>query len=386
MKRKLEFDNAALAKRCEEANENHARDQERIADLLERTRELDSPSISKRGGSGRLETELEDFQIHENQMQVASVTLKWARLTLLSRNRDLNERNRQLLKFSQDVEAKKVMIQHRLDDMENKHAALAKKYEDIYQDKMMFESVANAARKDISLDGSETKSSRTHSSTHNISSTEVFKKIRDQLRTEKAKTAELEDENVELKKQLAQSLSNRGISRASLIDLYTDDPEDEPEPGDRWEELEQVRKVRKIKSAELEKAEKKNESLTNKMKTLEADLNSHRIMLQRTLEEPRPKAQTNKELEKTLDQIKEVTLGRVSSFDIIANDTIDQHVSNLADIIRDGRGRIAKKVEVQRSIQSRNTTFADVQLPAPIPTRTTMTWRRFSRFVSSTDL
>ena len=68
MKKQLEFDNAALAKRCEQAREAHAKDQETIADLLEKVRapeSLPSPTISAREG---LQNEIEHSQSHETEM------------------------------------------------------------------------------------------------------------------------------------------------------------------------------------------------------------------------------------------------------------------------------------------------------------------------------
>ena len=137
-------------------------------------------------------------------------------------------------------------------------------------------------------------------------------------------------------------------------------------------------------SSELSLMRKKNHVLTKKLQTLEADLQTHRLLLQKTFEEQKPAEidLTKKELNDTLVQISRAALGRVSSQDVIANETLDRHIGDLADIIKEGRGRVAKKTEVQQNIQH-NPTQAAPQITDP---RTQPTRNRLSRFIRSADL
>ena len=75
MKKQLEFDNKALAKRWDEANDQHTRDQDSIVDLSEKLRALggDSPSATAATqGTGGLENELAEPGDTEQRLQLRS--------------------------------------------------------------------------------------------------------------------------------------------------------------------------------------------------------------------------------------------------------------------------------------------------------------------------
>lgn len=147
MKKQLEFDNAALAQRWEVANEQHAKDQETIADLHDKAQMLVSPNSLSLGIRGRLETELEDGRRHEDQMQVAYIAFLWTRLTLVTRNLDLKNQNQQLVKVADEVNARHITLQEIADDVKGKHASLEKKYSDAYQRNLDLESSLAAVEK-----------------------------------------------------------------------------------------------------------------------------------------------------------------------------------------------------------------------------------------------
>lgn len=67
MKKQLEFNNATLAQRCEQADAQHLRDEQIISDLQGKSHNLDSPRTSGIGAIGGLETELENSEKQEEQ-------------------------------------------------------------------------------------------------------------------------------------------------------------------------------------------------------------------------------------------------------------------------------------------------------------------------------
>lgn len=147
MKKQLEFDNAALAQRWEVANEQHAKDQETIADLQDKAQILVSPNSPSLGTRGRLETELEDDRRLKDQMQAPYILLPWMQLTLGVRYLDLKSHNHVLVKAAEDVNIKYVMLQQMADDFKGKYAGLEKKYSDAYQRNLDLESSLAAVKK-----------------------------------------------------------------------------------------------------------------------------------------------------------------------------------------------------------------------------------------------
>ena len=364
MKKQLEFDNAALAKRCEQAREAHAKDQEIIADLLEKTRAPESPSSTAGGAHGGLQNEIEDSQIRETEMQVAPLTLKWARLTLSARNHDLKEKAEYFAKAAHDAEAKTIVLRHQLEDLEQKYSTLDKKYQEVYQDRMVLESAVTKVKGDSPAELSGPRLFLDRSLTHHFGRTEAFQKMRDQVVATHAWTAQLETENAALKQRIGGVQSNSEKSQDSVIGLYADAPEVSTGNGDALEGIEHLRKVT---SLELDSLHKENLSLTLKFRNFEQVLKSHKIMLQKVSEGKQLSASemesSNKELEETLEQFKAATLGRVPSHELIANDTLDRHISDLADIIKDGRERVAKKTQVQHSLPVKPVEIAPVLQP-----------------------
>ena len=364
MKQQLEFDNAALAKRCEQARETHTKDKETITDLLDKTRAPESPSSTAIGARGGLQNEIEDSQIHEIEMQVTSLTLKSARLTLSARNHDLKEKVEYFTKTAHDAEAKTVVLRHQLEDLEQKYSILDKKYQEVYQDRMVLESAVTKVKGDSPTELSDSRSFLDRSLTHHFGRTEAFQEMRDQIVATHAWTAQLETENVALKQQLGGVQSNSEKSQDSIIGLYADAAEVPTGNGDTLQGIEHLRKVT---SLELNSLHKENLSLTLKIRNLEQVLKSHKIMLQKASEGKQLSASemelSNQELKETLDQIRATTLGRVPSRELIANDTLDRHISDLADIIKDGRERVAKKTQVQHSLPVKPVEIAPVLQP-----------------------
>jgi len=75
MKKQLEFNNATLAQRCEQADAQHLRDEQVIIDLQTKSPGLDSPCSSEIGPIGGLDAELENSEKKEEQQWVMLVRL-----------------------------------------------------------------------------------------------------------------------------------------------------------------------------------------------------------------------------------------------------------------------------------------------------------------------
>ena len=304
------------------------------------------------------------------------MTLKWARLTLSTRNLDLKKKAEHFAKTAHDAEANAVVLRHRLEDLEQKYSTLDKKYQEVYQERMVLKSAIPRVKGDSPTELSGSPSPLDRSLTHHSGRTEAFQKMRDQIAATHAWTARLETENAALKQQLGEAQINSEKSQGSIIGLYTDAPEVPTGNGDTLEGIEQLRKVT---SLELNGLHKENLSLTLKIRNLEQILKSHKMMLQKVSEGKQLSASemelSNQELKDTLDEFKAATLGRVPSHELIANDTLDRHITDLAEIIKDGRERVAKKTQVQHSLPVKPVETAPVLQP-----KATSAFKRFSIF------
>ena len=208
MKKQLEFDNATLAQRWEIANEQQARDRDMIANLENKTRDVDSPETPGFDKVGGLDSELEKSRLQEDQMQAATLCLKWTRLTHASRIAQLSDKNEALLRSLQDAESISTMLQQMLDDADGKHSRLEKKYLDAYQQQLLLESSLAEIKEGQSIKG-YSLSSFVSKVAHPFNSTKVFEQMRDQVRFEQQKRVDTETELKETKRLLAERLIDR---------------------------------------------------------------------------------------------------------------------------------------------------------------------------------
>lgn len=116
MKKQLELDNKALLRKYEAVNEQHARDQETIADLMDKTQGLDSPRTPGGNVDSGLDAELQGGIRTEDRP-----------------DEDLRVSNQELLMASNEANAKILILQQKVDDATTNYQALEKKYFDTYE-------------------------------------------------------------------------------------------------------------------------------------------------------------------------------------------------------------------------------------------------------------
>ena len=119
MKKQLEFDNKALLRKYEAVNEQHARDQETIADLMDKTQGLDLLSTPGGNVDSGLDAELQDGIRTEYQPDGG-----------------LRVSNQELLMASNEANAKSLILQQRVDDATANYKALEKKYFETYEENL----------------------------------------------------------------------------------------------------------------------------------------------------------------------------------------------------------------------------------------------------------
>jgi len=134
MKKQLEFDNAALAQRCDKAGERYKRDQATIASLNERlgnpSSTPNSPAAREKGG---LDDELTERADSDERLRAKSAELK-------------NE-NRTLQSAIGDSEAKIGMLEQMLDDVREHAEGRERKHLETYQENLVLQSSLHALEK-----------------------------------------------------------------------------------------------------------------------------------------------------------------------------------------------------------------------------------------------
>ncbi|MCJ1485357.1 hypothetical protein MMC06_005531 [Schaereria dolodes] len=328
MKKQLKFDNATLAERLEAAKEVHEHDQETIASFEDKSRDFESsrtPAISQAGG---LETELENAQLQEERMQEATLCLRWTRLTFASRNAQLKEEIQKLKKSSHDSQAKNVMLQQLLDDAIVKNTELDKKFLDIYQEKLLTESSLASVNEGNAIEGFAPTSflSRTRSLTHNPDSTETFRNLRDQLRSEQKRRKECVEELEERKRMLSEAQSDLSIVDKNKIDM--------------------LEELKKNNSSALRELQDDHRLLQKTAKYLEADLNNHHTILENALSGNRrlqELSSSNKDLKASLDVIKTLPLDDSGKPSNGLHAPLEKHIANLVDTIAESKERLAQR-------------------------------------------
>ena len=214
MKTQLEFDNQTLAQRCKLAKDQHANDQESIANLSNKLADLELSNGANAISCEGLDSEIRHGTRREVELQVLLPLLRWTRLTGLGRKAkvvQLENENQQLQSANALQASQNTALQQLLEDTRESHEQRDMKSLQIYQEKLKLESSLAAIKEDDLTQGYAIKSIVNNKDTHEITSTEAFKKMRDQLKAEQKKSARLEADLSALKAQLKGTGSDRPL-------------------------------------------------------------------------------------------------------------------------------------------------------------------------------
>ncbi|MCJ1477356.1 hypothetical protein MMC13_006027 [Lambiella insularis] len=289
MKKQLEFDNAALAQRCEAAKEQHVKDQEIIVDLSEKTKGIDSPRTPGVSGLVDLDKEL-GFGEETAAKQFTQ---------------DLKDKNQELTKIVATAEEEILTLQQNLNHVNIDNTDLKRRFFDTYQDKLTLEfslEQMNAGRP--------------------IETTELYRKIRSELDNYRQSAKDLDTRNTSLKEQL-----RRVQADLSIVGK------------DKVEGLEELKRFTSI---ELISEQDKNTGLLQRIDKLEAEIREKNDMLLRELLAAKARASgepsASKDFEVALEQIK-AALRRTPHNE----PATEEYLNGLTQRIAETRERLAEK-------------------------------------------
>jgi chromosome segregation ATPase len=351
MKKQLEFDNVALAQRWEEANEQRARDQESIANLTDKLGdfELERASISVNGEG--LDSEIEGVTRKEALLQVASSALTWTRLISLGRRAKFTELetvNQQLQATNTLYASKNTALERLLEDAKERQDERDRKNLENYQEKLMLESSLAAIEQGDPIQGYIVPITKENQTAHEISSTEVFRKMRVQVGMEQKRSAELEAEVSSLKSELQMAEKDRMSSESNywkMVEIQSNSLS--ASSGDKKRQT--VDEVQK----QLIELQNENRSLKKQSRSMKMDLDEQKRLLRNAMDEKAVKQDaggSDQELMAILQDLKTATVERPNQRIGGSNTGLDNQISLLADKIIDGRERLAKRAEVQHSV------------------------------------
>ena len=339
--KQLEYDNAELSKQIDAATAQHAKDQDRIIDLMDGTSGLDSPRSSGIKGLGPLDEELESSETSVEQEQVA----------------DLKNKNRQLARAVAAADMHVSSLDQKLEKFSMTYRDLEQRYFESYQDKLALESSLTELADGKPMEALVLASygALVHL-TDEAHSTEIYKKLREEIEKHKQFVRELTAQDHLLEKQLREAQLDRRPSVLSIIDEYTDEGAESLVGKD---ELDALQEVKKFNTQELELQKEEINKLNERIAVLEIDLNEKNVMLRSELLTRKRKSvdgsTSGRHLQSTLDEIK-AALGQPLDSEISTDlvrpayneASLEQYMGGLAEKIIQSRARLALTEEVQQ--------------------------------------
>lgn len=217
-KKQLRINYDSLTQEVHGLNERFAQDQETIADLKDRhgsSESHSSPTIV----NGGLESELADTSKYENQMQVSNILVRWLRILTYNRKIRITELEKQNQALSSDAfssNTQLAVLQKQLESAQEATADHIGHTSDMRQELLALETSFGQIRQGHPIEGFVTPWDIVEDPAHLCPSTEIFQRMRDQL---KAKQHRCHDLEVQLSK-VCNSLGNAQNDRMSSAENY----------------------------------------------------------------------------------------------------------------------------------------------------------------------
>ena len=342
-----------------------AQGQERIADLEDRSGGSEvhsSPTVV----DGGLESELAETSKQEQQMQVAKSILFWTRVLTINRKSrivELEKQNRQLTGDSDEKATTIQSLQRQLEVVQALSVDQDKRLQDKSQEITHLQSSLAEVREGHPIEGSVNACPGSAYFSHNVNSTETFKRTREQLKIEQKKNVEVEKMLSAAQKELEAAEDERTSSfeRHCLIselniDLLQGALIDKPK-------LEMIEAVRKQNSVALTELQREHEALQllhkrvqDENDRLKDDRNhawyeAHEAVVAKGLADS-DYAANNQRLTDLKDMIKKFSNDKSTESTTQINEALEMNIGVFARKIEEGRERTMKQQQVARQLSS----------------------------------
>ena len=338
-----------------------AEGQERIVDLEDRSggSGIHPPTTVVDGG---LETELAETSKHEQQMQVAKCVLFWTRILTMDRKSRIVELEKQNRKIADDAEEKDVAIvtlQRQCEKVQALSADLGEQLQWRSQEIFGLQSSLAEVRQGHPIEGSVAPFSRSIAFAHNTQSTETFKRMREQLKSEQETNIELEEKLSAAQKDIEAANHERmsSFDRHCLIselniDLLQGALVDKPK-------LEMVEEVRKQNSLALLKLQAEHGALQTLHRRIQDEnfrlkdernhawYEAHEAVVAKGQADS-DHAANNQGLADLKDMIEKYSTDRSAESNTRISEALERNFGVFAEKIEEGRARIVKQQQVAK--------------------------------------
>ena len=338
-KKQLRLTYDSLAQQVDALNERFAQDQETIADLRDGNGGSQPPTSPAMTNSG-LEGELTETSMHENQMQASQTLLQWTRILTVARKTrlaELEKLNRDFLSDATDKDAKVLTLQRQADIAQETSAEKYAQLQRLRQENIALQTSLTQVQQGHPIEGSVDFQPTNILRTHDCQSTEVFKRMRDQVKAADAQNAVQADELSSLRQKLECAYGDRMSSSQNLfmlsdlnIDLLEGSFVDK-------NQVDFVEDVKRQNAQELTKIRIKYDAAKKQIDLLQAQL-----------DEQTERDQVNHN--GSNDPIKEGILRMLKAAS--PETSIQSKSDAILQKIEDGRERVAKQQEVDHQISS----------------------------------
>ena len=342
-----------------------AQSQDRITDLEEKHRGADRHSSVDDG----LESELAEALNHEQQMQVASTVLLWTRVLMSCRKIRISELEKQVRNLTSDAsdkDAKLAMLQGQLDSAQEDSVDQYKQNLEARQQISILQSSLTEVRQGHPIEGSVSTVPLVDLMAYNVQSTETFKTMRDQVKSQQKRCAHLEEKLSAAQQGLETAESDRMSSfenHCMLTDLTIDLVEvklvDKPK-------LQIVEEVRVQNSLALRQLQSEHDALRkrhNRLNDMFVELTEERNDAYRESHAAViAKAETDMKADADRQTLKE-------SADLVQQAATPNSIRQSKDIetyaskIGEGKERLAKAQKVSREVVPSDVAFKTISLP-----------------------
>ena len=385
-KKRLEFDNVELAQRLHTSEQ---KEQALLRELGQDRRESVADQSLKVATDRNLLTELGGDSEGENQLRLASTLLTWTRLIGLSRRDKISLLEAEHRETQSERDAQNSALQTMLDNANERQRLWDEKRLETYHEKLRLESSLKKMQEGISIEGSKSTGPQVRKSAHNLDSTEIFQKRTAQLENEKKKRAEIETELREAIRQVDASQQDRMFLEDifwMVVEQHTNHLSVALVDMDKLKMLEEVKRQNSTALIELQKQHK---LLQGSYKEAENDLDSHRALLRKSIDNRasmHTTASQQQELQNILEVVRAAT-SKQSTTSTSSQDAIAKRIESLTNIITRDREGVAVAREVNKVILPEcDYNFASLQDPAAAMPPTRASPRRPSSRPFSTQI
>ena len=332
MKKRLEFDNATLAQRCDKASQQHNRDQATIASLNEKSGYPDgvpaSPAIRE---TEALDSELTEQSSSSQELRVMVVQLQ--------------QENKNLQSSESDSKAKVAVLEQMLDDVRELSEERERRYLETYKENLVLQSSFQALQKGEKMQEYDFQHKLSSISADCFGSLEIFKKIQDRLAEEQEVRIELEQQLKRTQEELQESRNDCRSWKSTYWQVVEESANYLAVSLIDKDKLRAVEEIKKQQSAKLTDTEKENKALKRRTVDLETDRAGLQALLRDHVDSTKEKAIMNDDLRNLFTDFKAALPDRSAQS---TREDLEKYVGVLGGTVRETSAQLSAREEVLR--------------------------------------